>query len=82
MRYNEDNGITPETIKKSISQVLMSVSEADYMTVPTVSEKKVPYGSEEEIPATIRRLKEEMKAAAQALEFEKRPQRSATRSRP
>ena len=71
LRYNEDNGITPETIKKSISQVLMSVSEADYMTVPTVSEKKVPYGSEEEIPATIRRLKEEMKAAAQALEFEK-----------
>ncbi|MDD5168536.1 MAG: excinuclease ABC subunit UvrB [Syntrophales bacterium] len=71
LKYNEVHHITPESIKKEISQVLTSVYEADYMTVPLVSEKLAPYGSEEEIPAMIRRLKEEMKAAAQALEFEK-----------
>ena len=71
LRYNEENHITPESIKKSISQVLTSVYEADYMTVPVISEKRIAYGSEEELPAMIRRLKDEMKEAARHLEFEK-----------
>ncbi len=33
-KYNEENNITPESIKKSISNVLSSIYEADYMTVP------------------------------------------------
>ena len=71
-QYNTDHGITPESIKKSINQVLTSVYEADYMTVPVLSEKRPAYGTEEELPAMIRRLKEEMKSAARDLEFEKR----------
>jgi excinuclease ABC subunit B len=70
-QYNEKHGITPESIKKSISRVLTSIYEADYVTVPVVSEKSAVYGSEEELPAMIRRLKEEMKAAARDLEFER-----------
>ena len=70
-QYNTDHGITPESIKKSINQVLTSVYEADYMTVPVLSEKRPAYGTEEELPAMIRRLKEEMKSAARDLEFEK-----------
>ena len=31
-KYNEENNITPETIKKSISNVLGSIYEADYVT--------------------------------------------------
>ena len=31
--YNKKHGITPESIKKSISQVLQDISEADYVTV-------------------------------------------------
>jgi len=70
-RFNEEHGITPETIKTEIRQILGSVYEADYVTVQTVSEEEAAYASEKELPVVIRRLKEEMKQAAKALEFEK-----------
>jgi len=70
-RYNEENDITPETIKKSIDNILASVYEADYVTVPVVREKIEEYVSEEDIPALIEKWKKEMKEAAENLEFEK-----------
>ena len=70
-RFNRENGITPESIKTDIRQILGSVYEADYMTVNTVSEEAAAYSSEKEITAVIRKLKEEMKVAAKELEFEK-----------
>ena len=69
--YNEENNITPESIRKTIHNILGSVYEADYATVPLVAEGKIPYDSEQEIPAVIARLKQEMKQAAAELEFEK-----------
>ncbi len=69
--YNEENNITPESIRKTIHNILGSVYEADYATVPLVAEGKIPYDSEQEIPAVISRLKQEMKQAAAELEFEK-----------
>jgi excinuclease ABC subunit B len=70
--YNQKHGITPETIRSEIHQVLGSVYEADYLTVPVgVSEEAAAYASEKELPVVIRKLKEEMKQAAKALEFEK-----------
>ncbi|HKZ15923.1 MAG TPA: excinuclease ABC subunit UvrB [Geobacteraceae bacterium] len=71
VRYNEENNITPESIKKSIHNILSSVYEADYLTLPKVEEKTEAYGSEKELPEIIRGLKEEMKGAAKELEFEK-----------
>lgn len=65
--YNVRNNITPTSIKKDITNILSSIYEADYWTVPVVAEDKVEYADE---PA-IRRLEEEMKAAAERLEFEK-----------
>jgi len=70
-RYNEEHHITPESIKKSIHDILASVYEADYVTVPVVSEDRKIYASENELPVMIKRLKEEMKEAAKNLEFEK-----------
>jgi excinuclease ABC subunit B len=70
-RYNEDYNITPESIKKSIHDILASIYEADYMTVPVISEERKMYSPEKELPAMIKRLKEEMKVAAKNLEFEK-----------
>ena len=67
-RYNEDHQITPESIKKSINDILGSIYEADYVTVPKGRELEI---SEEELPAMIKRLKAEMKQAAKDLEFEK-----------
>jgi excinuclease ABC subunit B len=70
-RYNRENNITPQTIRKSTDNIMMSVYEADYVTVPIVSEKIEEYVSEKDIPAEINRLKKAMKKAAKDLEFEK-----------
>ena len=69
--YNRQHGITPTTIKKSIHQILTSVYEADYYTVPLVEEEKLPYKSPRELEQEISLLEKEMKSAADALEFEK-----------
>lgn len=69
--YNRENGITPESIKKGIHEVLRSVYEADYFTIPIVAEEKEGYIPSEELPSIIERLEREMKTAAKNLEFEK-----------
>lgn len=66
--YNESHGITPETIKKKIDEVMLSVEEADYVTVPVDEDEGVmPH----EIPGRIRKLRKRMKAAADKLDFER-----------
>jgi excinuclease ABC subunit B len=70
-RYNEENNITPETIKKSISNILGSIYEADYMTVPVDAKGRAIPAREEDLPALIKNLTAEMKQAAKNLEFEK-----------
>jgi excinuclease ABC subunit B len=68
--YNQEHGITPETIQSKIKDVLASVYEADYVTIPMAAEEQVPYLIDN-IPATIKRLKKEMQAAAKKQEFER-----------
>jgi len=70
-KYNEENNITPETIKKSISNVLGSIYEADYVTIPVDDKGRAPSVKEEDLPALIKKLTTEMKQAAKNLEFEK-----------
>ncbi len=69
--YNRKHKITPETIKKAIPQVLASIYEADYVTVPLAAEEPEEYISLLEIPKLISRLKKEMREAASRLDFEK-----------
>ena len=69
--YNEEHGITPESIVKSIGEILGSVFEQDYPNIPEVAEGKVPYGSVEDVEKEIGRLQKAMKSAARKLEFEK-----------
>jgi excinuclease ABC subunit B len=70
-KFNRERGITPETIRKSFDNVLASIYEADYVTVPAAAEEMPPYVTLKEIPAMIGRLREEMLQAARNLEFEK-----------
>jgi excinuclease ABC subunit B len=70
--YNEKHGITPETIKKQITDVLASIYERDYYTVPTLpEEERMKYVPREEIPALVATLEKQMRQAAKRLEFER-----------
>ncbi len=68
--FNRQHHITPETIKKSIGDILSSVYEADYYTVPVVKEPETIY-KVSNFPKLIENLKKEMKIAASKLEFER-----------
>lgn len=69
--YNEENNITPETIKKSISNILGSIYEADYVTVAVEKKPGTLPVKEEDLPALIKKLTADMKQAAKNMEFEK-----------
>jgi excinuclease ABC subunit B len=71
--FNAEHGITPETVKKSIDQILTSVYEQDYVTVP-VERKAEPAIAPSELPKLIERLRADMKQAAAALDFERAAQ--------
>jgi excinuclease ABC subunit B len=69
--YNRAHEITPQTVKKSVRNILASIYEADYFTIPTVADVEEGYVPLKEIPATIQKLKKEMREAATRLEFER-----------
>jgi excinuclease ABC subunit B len=69
--YNREHGITPASIVKHIDDVLSSVYERDYVTVPLVREEPETFRTPEELEARIAALQAEMKTAAANLEFEK-----------
>ena len=69
--YNEQNGITPQSIVKPIDMNLIAVAEADYVTPPLESDEEIALLSPAERQAMIASLEQRMKEAAQAFEFEK-----------
>jgi excinuclease ABC subunit B len=69
--YNKENGITPATVKKQIRELLTTVYEADYYTVPIAAEEGEEYMPPEAIPRKIESLEKEMIALAQKYEYEK-----------
>ncbi len=71
LAFNREHGITPETVRKSINDVLSSLEEQDYVTVEAQSEREGVEVPLEEIPKAIDLLTQQMFAAARDLEFEK-----------
>ncbi len=69
--YNQEHGITPQSVKKSVRNIMASIYEADYLTIPGASDVEEAYIPIKEIPAMIQKLKKEMKEAATHLEFER-----------
>jgi excinuclease ABC subunit B len=69
--FNEEHQITPESIQKSITNVLASLYEADYYTVPIAAEEQAPYMPGGTIEDRIKGLEKAMREAAKKLEFER-----------
>ena len=68
--FNEENGITPQSIIKPIEATLVTAYEADYFKVPVNLEDFEDY-SAEKLAETIARLDQEMRDAARKFEFER-----------
>ena len=69
--YNRTHGITPESIKKSIRELLQTVWERDYYTVEVAREREEAYASTEALEARLKELEAAMKDAARRLDFER-----------
>ncbi|MEO6239342.1 MAG: excinuclease ABC subunit UvrB [Vicinamibacterales bacterium] len=69
--YNEEHGITPASIVKSIDAVMSSVYERDYVTIPTSPDGAGQFKTQAELDAHVAGLQQQMKSAAGNLEFEK-----------
>ena len=71
--FNRENNITPETIRKNITDILSSLAEQDYVTVETEEEAESEIASipVERISREIDKLTAQMFEAARDLEFEK-----------
>ncbi len=69
--YNREHQITPQSIVKEIDDVLSSVYERDYLTVPVAREKAEEFATRADLEAHMAALQAEMRAAAANLEFER-----------
>jgi len=71
--HNEEHGITPETIRKSIDEITFSTRVADAREAPKpkVAEKEATYASEMNREEYIKILEKEMEEAAESLDFER-----------
>jgi len=69
--YNRRHGITPESIKKSIRELLQSVWERDYYTVEVARGEEDVFASADALETRLKELESAMKEAAKRLDFER-----------
>ncbi len=69
--YNDEHGITPESIVRPVEMSLAHIVEADYVDITEPAEGLPEFKSQEELDAYIAKLEVEMREAAKRFEFEK-----------
>jgi excinuclease ABC subunit B len=68
--YNAEHGITPESIRSSIRELLQTVYERDYVTVDVPEAAEETFTSAAQVGARVGELEKQMKEAARRLDFE------------
>jgi excinuclease ABC subunit B len=69
--YNEENGITPASIIRSVDMALATVVQADYADFTAVENGLPDFKSQQELDAYAAKLEVEMREYAKKFEFEK-----------
>jgi excinuclease ABC subunit B len=70
--YNEENGITPQSIIRSVDMALAAVVQADYADFTGAEAEGLPdFKSQQELDAYAAKLEVEMREYAKKFEFEK-----------
>jgi excinuclease ABC subunit B len=71
IRYNVENGITPQSIVKPIDMSLIAIAEGDYVTIPVEPEESDEELTPDQREKFIAELEQSMRDAARKFEFEK-----------
>jgi excinuclease ABC subunit B len=71
LSYNQEHGITPETVRKSFRSILDELRPSEPTTASLAAEALCNYESRDELVAEISRMRADMLQAAADLEFEK-----------
>jgi excinuclease ABC subunit B len=69
--YNQEHGITPESIVRPLSMSLAGIAESDYVDVTQAADGLPDFKSQEELDAYIAGMEADMREAAKKFEFEK-----------
>ncbi len=69
--YNEEHGITPESIIRPLTMSLAGIAQGDYVDLTQEAEGMPEFKSQEELDAYIASLESDMREAAKRFEFEK-----------
>jgi excinuclease ABC subunit B len=70
--YNEENGITPESIVRPLDMTLAGIIAADYTDLTAGEDQGIPeFKSQEDLNTYIGKLESDMREAAKRFEFEK-----------
>jgi excinuclease ABC subunit B len=69
--YNEENGITPESILRPIDMSLAQILKAEYADVTEQDETTPEFHNQQDLDAFVAKLEMEMRESAKRFEFEK-----------
>jgi len=68
--YNDEHGITPESIVRPLDMSLVAVAAADYVDLTSEAEGMPEFKSQAELDTYITKLESDMREAAKRFEFE------------
>jgi excinuclease ABC subunit B len=69
--YNEENGITPQSINRPLEMGLAGILKADYADLTDEAEGMPDFATQQELDVYIGKLESDMREAAKKFEFEK-----------